>query len=51
MVPEGSGTFSEVTVRDNFWPAYTPHARARASEARDLDLVLSLFPRRKERLT
>jgi len=49
LVPEGRGIFGEMTVRENLLLGAFP-ARARASEARNLDMVLSLFPRLAERL-
>lgn len=49
LVPEGRGIFGEMTVRENLLLGAFP-ARARAAEARNLDLVLTLFPRVKERL-
>ena len=49
LVPEGRGIFGEMTVRENLLLGAFP-ARARAGEARNLDLVLGLFPRLKERL-
>jgi len=49
LVPEGRGIFGEMTVRENLALGAFP-ARARGPEARNLDLVLTLFPRLKERL-
>jgi branched-chain amino acid transport system ATP-binding protein len=49
LVPEGRGIFGEMTVRENLLLGAFA-ARARASEARNLDLVLGLFPRLSERL-
>jgi branched-chain amino acid transport system ATP-binding protein len=49
LVPEGRGIFGEMTVRENLLLGAFP-ARARASEARNLELVLGLFPRLNERL-
>jgi branched-chain amino acid transport system ATP-binding protein len=49
LVPEGRGIFGELTVRENLLLGAFP-ARARAAEAHNLDLVLTLFPRVKERL-
>jgi branched-chain amino acid transport system ATP-binding protein len=49
LVPEGRGIFGEMSVRENLLLGAFP-ARARASEARNLDQVLTLFPRLKERL-
>ncbi|HEY0300267.1 MAG TPA: ABC transporter ATP-binding protein [Rhizomicrobium sp.] len=49
LVPEGRGIFGDMTVRENLLLGAFP-ARARATEARNLDLVLSLFPRLDERL-
>ena len=49
LVPEGRSIFGELTVRENLLlGAYPAHARAR--EADNLDLVLGLFPRLRERL-
>lgn len=49
LVPEGRGIFGELTVRENL--ALGAYARrARAHEKRNLDQVLSLFPRLAERL-
>ena len=48
LVPEGRGIFGELTVRENLLlGAYAERARAR--EAANLDLVLRLFPRLRER--
>jgi len=48
-VPEGRGTFSNLTVKENLrLGAYT--RRDKAGIAHDLDEVLTLFPRLKERL-
>ena len=49
LVPEGRGIFGELTVRENLLLGAYP-ARARANEAANLDMVLGLFPRLKERL-
>ncbi|MCX7295813.1 MAG: ABC transporter ATP-binding protein [Hyphomicrobiales bacterium] len=49
LVPEGRGIFGEMTVRENLLLGAYP-ARARKTEARNLELVLSLFPRLNERL-
>src|SRR5512134_1091168 len=49
LVPEGRGIFGDLTVRENLaLGAYA--ARARAGRARNLERVLTLFPRLKERL-
>ncbi|MBV6488230.1 MAG: aldehyde dehydrogenase family protein [Pseudorhodoplanes sp.] len=48
LVPEGRGIFGELTVRENLaMGAYAK--RARAAEAENLDYLVSLFPRLKER--
>jgi len=49
LVPEGRGIFGELTVRENLLLGGFP-ARARAGEADNLAMVLSLFPRLNERL-
>jgi branched-chain amino acid transport system ATP-binding protein len=49
LVPEGRGIFGELTVRENLLLGAYP-ARARPNEVANLDLVLGLFPRLKERL-
>jgi branched-chain amino acid transport system ATP-binding protein len=49
LVPEGRGIFGDLSVRENLQlGAYA--LRARASQARNLERVLVLFPRLKERL-
>ncbi len=49
LVPEGRGIFADLTVHENLrLGAYAP--RARLGEARNLERVLALFPRLKERL-
>lgn len=49
LVPEGRGIFGDLTVRENLLlGAYARRARAR--EAANLELVLGLFPRLRERL-
>ena len=48
LVPEGRGIFGDLTVRENLLLGAHPH-RARPSEQRNLDLVVSLFPRLRER--
>src|SRR5262245_24676859 len=49
LVPEGRGIFGDLSVRENLQlGAYA--LRARASQARNLERVLGLFPRLKERL-
>ena len=48
LVPEGRGIFAELTVRENLQlGAYA--RRARPTEAENLERVLALFPRLKER--
>jgi len=48
LVPEGRGVFGELTVRENLvLGAYS--ARARENESANLDRVLSLFPKLRER--
>ncbi len=49
LVPEGRGIFGDLTVRENLFLGAYPK-RARASEARNFERVLSLFPRLAERL-
>lgn len=49
LVPEGRGIFGELSVRDNLLMGAYP-ARARQPEQRNLERVLELFPRLKERL-
>jgi branched-chain amino acid transport system ATP-binding protein len=50
LVPEGRGIFPELTVRENLaMGAYA--RRARSGEARNLELVRTLFPRLEERST
>jgi branched-chain amino acid transport system ATP-binding protein len=49
LVPEGRGIFGEMTVRENLLLGAFP-ARARRSEAAQLEMVLDLFPRLRERL-
>ncbi len=48
LVPEGRGIFGELTVRENLLVGAYPD-RARAKEVANLDLVLGLFPRLRER--
>src|SRR5258708_16412254 len=48
LVPQGRGIFGDLTVRENLMLGAHPW-RARHSEKRNLDLVLTLFPRLKER--
>jgi len=50
LVPEGRGIFGELTVRENLLLGAYP-ARAREKEAANLDTVLTLFPRLRERLS
>src|SRR5690606_33547780 len=48
-VPEGRGTFTELSVEENLRvAAYT--RRDKAAAARDLELVFTYFPRLKERM-
>ena len=48
-VPEGRGTFTELTVEENLRvAAYT--RRDKAAAARDLEMVFTYFPRLKERM-
>jgi branched-chain amino acid transport system ATP-binding protein len=49
LVPEGRGIFGELSVRENLLLGAYP-ARARTKEAENLEAVLGLFPRLKERL-
>ena len=49
LVPEGRGVFGELTVKENLFIGAYPR-RARANEARNLQRVLELFPRLRERL-
>jgi len=49
LVPEGRGIFGELTVRENLLLGAYP-ARARATEAANLAMVLALFPRLNERM-
>jgi ABC-type branched-subunit amino acid transport system ATPase component len=50
LVPEGRGIFADLTVAENLdLGAFA--RRARAGEAKNRDLVLTLFPRLAERLT
>jgi branched-chain amino acid transport system ATP-binding protein len=48
LVPEGRGIFADLTVRENLMLGAYAH-RARHSEKRNLDAVVELFPRLKER--
>jgi len=48
LVPEGRGIFGDLTVKENLLLGAYP-ARARASEAENLDRVLQLFPKLRER--
>jgi branched-chain amino acid transport system ATP-binding protein len=49
QVPEGRGTFTGLTVEENLRLAF--HVRKdRAAARRDMDMVLDLFPRLKERI-
>lgn len=49
LVPEGRGVFGELSVKDNLGLGAYPR-RSRPSEKRNLDRVLELFPRLRERL-
>lgn len=48
LVPEGRGIFGDLTVRENLDLGAYPR-RARAKEQQNLDFVLNLFPRLRER--
>lgn len=48
LVPEDRGIFADLTVRENLTLGAHP-ARARAQEAVNLERILNLFPRLKER--
>lgn len=48
LVPEDRGLFADLTVRENLTLGANP-LRARAQEAENLELVLSLFPKLKQR--
>jgi ABC-type branched-subunit amino acid transport system ATPase component len=48
LVPEGRGIFGDLTVSENLMLGAYPR-RARLAETRNLDLVVTLFPRLKER--
>jgi acyl-CoA reductase-like NAD-dependent aldehyde dehydrogenase/ABC-type branched-subunit amino acid transport system ATPase component len=48
LVPEGRGIFGDLTVRENLGLGAYPR-RARAKEKQNLDFVLNLFPRLRER--
>ncbi|MEX0853784.1 MAG: ABC transporter ATP-binding protein, partial [Bauldia sp.] len=50
LVPEGRALFGDLTVRENLLLGAHAH-RARHAERRNLDLVLGLFPRLKERFS
>ncbi|WP_430396523.1 ABC transporter ATP-binding protein [Ferrovibrio sp.] len=50
LVPEGRGIFGDLSVRENLLLGAYPR-RARASEAANLDRILSLFPRLAERMS
>ena len=49
LVPEGRGVFGDLTVKENLFLGAYPR-RARANEHRNLERVLELFPRLRERL-
>lgn len=48
LVPEGRGIFGEMTVRENLELGAYPQ-RARAREQQNLEFVLNMFPRLRER--
>jgi acyl-CoA reductase-like NAD-dependent aldehyde dehydrogenase/ABC-type branched-subunit amino acid transport system ATPase component len=48
LVPEGRGIFGDLTVRENLDLGAYPR-RARAKEQQNLDFVLTLFPKLRER--
>ena len=48
LVPEGRGIFGDLTVKENLLLGAYP-ARARADEAANLDRVMGLFPKLRER--
>jgi branched-chain amino acid transport system ATP-binding protein len=49
LVPEGRGVFADLTVKENLFLGAYPR-RARAGEQHNLQRVLELFPRLRERL-
>jgi len=49
LVPEGRGIFGELTVRENLFMGAYPK-RARPNERRNLEQVLELFPKLRERM-
>jgi branched-chain amino acid transport system ATP-binding protein len=49
LVPEGRGVFADLTVRENLALGAFP-VRGRAQEARNLERVVTLFPRLRERI-
>ena len=49
LVPEGRGIFGELTVRENLFMGAYPK-RARPDERRNLEQVLELFPKLRERM-
>jgi branched-chain amino acid transport system ATP-binding protein len=49
LVPEGRGVFGDLTVKENLFLGAYPR-RARTNEHRNLERVLELFPRLRERL-
>jgi acyl-CoA reductase-like NAD-dependent aldehyde dehydrogenase/ABC-type branched-subunit amino acid transport system ATPase component len=49
LVPEGRGIFGALTVRENLMLGAYPK-RARAKEAANLDLILDMFPKLRERM-
>jgi branched-chain amino acid transport system ATP-binding protein len=49
LVPEGRGVFGDLTVKENLFLGAYPR-RARAGEQRNLQRVLELFPRLRERV-
>lgn len=50
LVPEGRGVFGELTVRENLFMGAYPK-RARPQEQSNLEKVLELFPKLRERLS
>lgn len=50
LVPEGRGVFGELTVRENLFMGAYPK-RARPQERNNLERVLQLFPKLRERLS
>ncbi|BAT61520.1 high-affinity branched-chain amino acid transport ATP-binding protein LivF [Variibacter gotjawalensis] len=50
LVPEGRGTFGDLTVQENLLLGANPQ-RARSREAERREQILTLFPRLRERIT